>query len=352
MFRGSGSRNAESLRFLQIEPTTRCNFTCGFCVGRKMPQQDLPSDIFAHALSLSEDLTHLELQGEGEPLLNRDFFEFVERARKRGIKVSLISNGSLLSERMVRRILDLGIEKLWVSVESVDPVRFQEIRGGRLEQVEAGLRRLLAARRARALERPAVGLSVNVLRSTQEEIPAIRALYDRLGLDGGLVVQLLQRMESYTEIYDEGMTSEILAELEAESFRARLLVDPEMRRLLKTGAKGGFYDELMRGWRPGSRRCPWLENGAYVHLDGSVTPCCRVKDSARYGLGQVGVDPPQRILAARRPLREALAQRIVPPPCQGCEIAHYAAAPPKKLVTLVARALWRRCREFLVAPPR
>ena len=40
----------QPVQFLEIEPTTRCNFTCGFCVGRHMVQQDVNLGTFQAAL--------------------------------------------------------------------------------------------------------------------------------------------------------------------------------------------------------------------------------------------------------------------------------------------------------------
>jgi hypothetical protein len=123
--------------------------------------------------------------------------------RQRSIKVSFISNGSLLSERHIASLLEAGVEKIRVSIESPDPDDFRRIRGGKLEKVIRNLEALMAARRAASLDRPVVGFSVTVLASTRKQLPAIYALYRRLGLDGGITLQPLQAMDSYARHYDD-----------------------------------------------------------------------------------------------------------------------------------------------------
>jgi MoaA/NifB/PqqE/SkfB family radical SAM enzyme len=139
------------LPFLQIEPTTRCNFTCGFCAGRHMPQQNMPLDRFEQILRSVANVRHVELQGEGEPMLHPQFFEMAELIRNLHpqAKVSLITNGSLLGAENVERILETGFHKLSVSIESPDPAAFAEIRGGKLEKVLDGIRLLMERRRQR-----------------------------------------------------------------------------------------------------------------------------------------------------------------------------------------------------------
>ena len=53
------------VRLLQVEPTSRCNFTCGFCVGRHLDQSDLDLETFREALAQLPDLERLERHGEG-----------------------------------------------------------------------------------------------------------------------------------------------------------------------------------------------------------------------------------------------------------------------------------------------
>lgn len=304
---------------LQIEPTTRCNYTCGFCAGRYMEQSDLPLQRFVAALDAYPGLQHIELQGEGEPLLHPQFLEMLELARARGIKVSFITNGSLLSEAAIERILDLAPEKIAVSMESADPRLFQEIRGGKLEKVIRGLETLMARRRMRGQERPAVGLAITVMKRTRNELPAIRQLYERLGLDGGITVQSLQNMDAYSQHYGEDLRSELLSSSEKAELLQQAKAVP-----VKRSSVTGFHDYLLGNWRPTQRRCPWLERGLYVNAQGHVTACCMIKDTERHALGRLGETPVAEVLSRRDAMRNDLASGRTPEPCRGCTVASFA----------------------------
>lgn len=334
----------ETLHFLQIEPTTRCNFTCGFCAGRSMRQADLPYERFVAALDAFPELRHVELQGEGESLMHPRFLDMVELARQRGVKVSFITNGSFFTPESIRRLLDAGIEKLSVSLESPDAAEFQRIRGGKLEKVVRGMEALLAARRERGLSRPVVGMSVTVLASTKEQLPAIIALYRKLGLDGGITMQPLQRMPVYTQSYRPELAREELSDAEVEQVWIRFRANGELRQLererSRTGVTG-FFDELMQGWAPTQRRCPWLERGLFISNEGQATACCMAKDPAT-GFGRLGETPPEQILARRAELRAQLARGETPAPCRGCDLAHYATMSKPKLMLVGIKGLAHR----------
>lgn len=317
------------IRFLEIEPTTRCNFTCGFCMGRHLPQLDADLATFAAALDSFPATTHLELQGEGEPLLQPRFFEMVALARARGIGVSCITNGSLLSEDNVGRILDADLDKVLVSFESADPVTFRRLRGGLLDKVVDGLRQLVRVRAARGLRRPAVGLAVTVLRDTLGELPDFVALYRRLGLDGGINIQPLNPMPGYSRHYDAFLSSQMMSDGELRAHVERLRAEPVHGIAIDgTASSRGFFDLLFAGFQPGKRSCPWLERGAFVTADGWVTPCCTIKDGERAGFGRVGPADAPRREAARAAMAAELRAGRTPEACTGCAVAAVALRGP------------------------
>lgn len=327
------------VRFAQIEPTTRCNFTCGFCAGRVMPQEDLSWETFQATLDALPDLEHVELQGEGESLLHPSFFDMVEALRARQIKISFISNGSLLSERAVDRLLTAGIEKINVSIESADADTFRDIRGGKLEKVIRNLEHLMAERRRRGLQRPVVGFSVTVLKRTRDARHGIYALYKQLGLDGGITLQPLQTMPAYARHYGPEMEAQELDAVDADRVLARFFSDPTLRTI--EGARTvrtGFYDELAADWRAGGRTCPYLDHGLYVHRDGAVSACCMMKD-ARDGLGRIGETPLPELIAARESMRAQLGRGDVPAPCAGCSLARFAVMDRFSLLGFALRGL-------------
>jgi MoaA/NifB/PqqE/SkfB family radical SAM enzyme len=320
-------RASASVRFLQVEPTTRCNFRCGFCAGRQMDQTDLEPGAFARVLDGLPELEHLELQGEGEPLMHPAFFEMARLARARGIEVSTISNGSLFSPARIEKLLDADLTSVLVSIESPDPSEFAAIRGGRLDKVIQGIGALLSARAARRLRRPAVGFAVTVLRSTEGRFPELLELYRRLGLDGGVIVQTLNPMQAYARSYSENLRAETYSRLGSALAVRRLLRLAEQADLDRRGEPTSFWTKLFARETPPGTGCPWLRSALYIDRRGRVTTCPYVKDGDLHGLGrieEVGLDG---ILAARRETERALEDGVIPTPCQGCAIADAVAHP-------------------------
>ena len=344
------SLSTPSVRLLQIEPTTRCNFSCGFCVGRSLDQNDIPLDTVRHALEQFSEVEKLELHGEGEPLMHADYFEMARIARQRGIKISTITNGSMFSPERIERILDSGIDTLFVSIESPRPEDFKEIRGGSLFKVTAGIRALLTARNARGQTFPTVGFGVTVLKRTQNLLSEIARLYAELGMDGGISVHMLNTMPGYTGYYKPGMVDQVLSPMEqglAWARYAKVLQSPEYQR---SSSAVHFSDEVFGQIDPAKkagssknrlardyRSCPWLDKGLYINRHGYATGCARIKDASRFAFGNVMHDSPEAILAQRTLLGETVRAGQVPEACKGCFIA-------TTIETRIARLKSRRPR--------
>lgn len=332
----AGQETGGKVVFAQVEPTTRCNFICGFCSGRQMDQTDFAAEDFTRLLEAFPDLEHIELQGEGEPLLHKGFFDMARQARARGIHLSMITNGSLLSEERVAALLDLGMEAINVSVESPDEQEFRDIRGGSFAKVKAGIARLLAARRARGLDRPLVGFAITVLKHTIDRLPEIAEIYEELGMDGGATVQPLSSMEAYSKVYDEKVAAQLL---DAEDMQRLARVQnshPKVRAMTKQATQSShFYPEMHRRF-PMLHGCPWVRGGIYVDRHGALLSCCMVKDAEAHGLGKLGLTPVEVVLNKRREIDAALSAGRPPEQCRGC--AYYRPREEREILLQKVRA--------------
>lgn len=137
---------------LRVSVTDRCNFRCQYC----MPAEGLPwldrSEILTFeeierlvALFARMGVGDVRLTG-GEPLVRRDFPRLVSMlARVDGVDdLSLTTNGYLL-ERDAAALVDAGIDRVNVSIDSLQRDRFFQItRRDALPQVLRGLDALAA----------------------------------------------------------------------------------------------------------------------------------------------------------------------------------------------------------------
>jgi GTP 3',8-cyclase len=178
--RDSWGREIKSVR---VSVTDKCNFRCTYC----MPAEGLEWLQREEILSFEEiqrivrllaavGVDEVRLTG-GEPLVRRDLPVLVGLlARTEGVRdLSLTTNGVLL-DRLAQPLVDAGLQRLNVSLDSLNHVRFAEIT--RRDALDAVLRGLEEAERYAQL-RPIKINCVAVKGFTESEVPALAALARR-----------------------------------------------------------------------------------------------------------------------------------------------------------------------------
>ena len=128
------------LRDLRISVTDRCNFRCTYCMPKEIFGHDFSGFLRREELLTFEEVTRvasilvregvekIRLTG-GEPLLRRDLERLVEMlANVRGVQdLALTTNGSLLTREKARALRDAGLNRITVSLDSLDDDVFRRM---------------------------------------------------------------------------------------------------------------------------------------------------------------------------------------------------------------------------------
>lgn len=178
----------DQLTKLYIEPTTACNLDCAMCVRRAWdePVGQMHTVTFAHLMAQLADFPSpptVHLSGYGEPMSHADFPELVRLAKATGAEVEMTTNGMLLDEENARMLVELGVDRVNVSIDSVSPEQFGEIRvDGSLPDVIANVERLhrLVLRYGGRRGKPHIGLAFVIMRSNVADLPKLPLLANRL----------------------------------------------------------------------------------------------------------------------------------------------------------------------------
>jgi cyclic pyranopterin phosphate synthase len=127
------------LRDLRISVTDRCNFRCVYCMPKDVFGPNYPFIARAETLSFEEitrlarifaqhGVHKLRLTG-GEPLVRREIERLVAMlAEVDGIDdIALTTNGSLLSPKKARALKDAGLNRITISLDSLDDDTFMSM---------------------------------------------------------------------------------------------------------------------------------------------------------------------------------------------------------------------------------
>lgn len=147
-------RFGRRVTYLRLSVTDRCDLRCTYCMSERMrflPRSDLltlDELVQVAAVFIRRGVRKIRITG-GEPLVRKDILELFDRLGTRvgsGLdELTLTTNGTRLEET-ANRLAQAGVQRLNVSIDSLDPERFRAItRGGDLARVLRGIEAAQAA---------------------------------------------------------------------------------------------------------------------------------------------------------------------------------------------------------------
>ena len=112
--------------------TRTCNLKCRHCYMNSDARKYQDELTTAEAKKFIDDLADFHvpvlLFSGGEPLIRPDFFELAEYAEKKGVRPTLSTNGTLITREAARRIKDIGVGYVGISLDGLQDVN-DEFRG-------------------------------------------------------------------------------------------------------------------------------------------------------------------------------------------------------------------------------
>jgi MoaA/NifB/PqqE/SkfB family radical SAM enzyme len=151
-----GRLKAEFPSQLLVDATETCNLACIHCphpdfkksehyAGRSVSPElnaKLVDEVRQHGQNITE---YIRYASNGEPLTHPHIYEMLEYAsRNSGVTVTLTTNGTLLNEKRIEKLLATGVDVIDISIDAFTPETYAKIRvNGNLNITRANVLKLL-----------------------------------------------------------------------------------------------------------------------------------------------------------------------------------------------------------------
>jgi AdoMet-dependent heme synthase len=242
---------------VHLDITYRCNERCVHCYLDHDDHGEMTTAEITNVLDQLSDagVFFLTLSG-GEVLMRRDFFEIVEHARRLLFNVKVKTNGVMIRKAEARRIRELGVEQVQISVYSHRPEVHDAI-----TKLPGSLKRTIEAIRFLKSQGLKVVIANVLMRSNLFDNAGVMALAKELGVSYTLDPTITPKMDGDTSVLSLRIPG---AELK-QVFRSQELVGNVEEFCAPPPAPG---EDILDGFP-----CSAGHTACYITPYGDVFPC-------------------------------------------------------------------------------
>jgi len=268
-----------------IEPTNCCNLECRTCIRNTWhePMGRMSAKTFnriCKGLQSFSPVPSVFFGGFGEPLSHPDIIEMITRTKALGGSVEMITNGTLLTREVSRRLIESGLDRLWISVDGATPESYADVRlGAALPDVKKNLQTFREEAWETQKTEPDLGFVFVAMKHNIHDLPAVMRMGFYLGVRKFLVTNVLPYSKQMSQeiLYEQSVTTRTIRGLlkNADLALPRMDLNDLTREALYWAIRGGQTTSYAGvHLQEGIDFCPFIEGGATVITwEGNLSPC-------------------------------------------------------------------------------
>ena len=256
-------------RVISWNITSKCNLKCAHCYMDSNLKRTLGELNTSDGKALIDQIVEVSLPmlilSGGEPLLRADVFDISKYATDKGLRVVMGTNGTLITDRVAKKLSSSGIKAVAISIDSKSPEQHDKFRG-----IDNAWELAINGIKACIRNNVEVQINTTVTKQNYDEIDGIMKLGEKLGASHFHLFFLVStgrgiKVKDISPIKYEKKIREVLEKSQYYKLNVRPTCAPQFMRI----AKQMGYEKKNR-W---SRGCMAGLNYCRIFPTGEVTPC-------------------------------------------------------------------------------
>lgn len=171
-------------KILWIELTSKCPFDCIFCTRRTRfgAGRHLDFDVYRKLIAELDVPDFIGLNYSGESLYYPKLLDAIRLAAATGAPTELVSAFSTVSQPLLRGIVESGLDRLAISLHTMDPEQYQAIyQFGSLDLLKQRVAEFQELKAALGVQKPRLDFCFVAMRENLDQLPAVAAYARSVG---------------------------------------------------------------------------------------------------------------------------------------------------------------------------
>lgn len=301
--------------YLEIEVTTRCNLKCIICEHTywSEPCRDMSFEEFRGILDQFPRLKWIGLTGIGESFMNKDFLKMLRYVKSKNVYIELYDNFYFINKETAKELIDLGIDKIFISLDAATKEIYEKIRvGSNFDLVVTNLKDFFRLKKEMKAHFPEIAFHFIVNKFNINEISQYLDLVRSITKGENEDVQVTRMLHNFKEVKD------LFTEISTE------MIKKINEKAKKMNIKLSWSADVPQCKPPINECTEWIM--PFIFVSGHVISCCAGNEAGQRNfqketaLGNVFETPFKEIWLGEKykNLRRMLYQGKIPPSCKNC----------------------------------